>query len=87
MILPSGWSIFFMKTVLVPPNRFRPSAKIGDNSAEHPQTTNLSKIIEANEKIRNIQAESMSKVKPTLINTSDESLATLEQVCPSILYF
>ena len=33
----NGWKIFFSRCVLVPPNRFRPAAKIGDATAEHPQ--------------------------------------------------
>ena len=33
----NGWRIFFSRCVLVPPNRFRPAAKIGDATAEHPQ--------------------------------------------------
>jgi DNA-directed RNA polymerase I subunit RPA1 len=61
--LHNGWEIFFMKTCLVPPNRFRPAAKVGESTAEHPQTINLSKIIDANEKIRVLQLETKSGKK------------------------
>jgi DNA-directed RNA polymerase I subunit RPA1 len=53
-----GWKLFFSRVVLVPPNRFRPSAKIGEAMSEHPQNIHLSRIIEGNEKIRKIQIES-----------------------------
>lgn len=33
------WKLFFSRCVLVPPNRFRPAAKVGDATSEHPQVT------------------------------------------------
>lgn len=53
------WQMFFIKVVLVPPSRFRPAAKIGDQSSEHPQNIHLSKIIEASEKIKTLQHQQL----------------------------
>ena len=53
----TGWKMFFSRVILVPPNRFRPSAKIGDATTEHPQNYHLSRILENNEKIKNILQE------------------------------
>lgn len=50
-----GSKIFFMRVVLVTPNRFRPAAKIGDSISDHPQNTHLKRILECNSKIRLIQ--------------------------------
>lgn len=47
-----GWKIFFMRIVLVTPNRFRPSAKIGEAVSEHPQNIHLKRIIQHNSEIR-----------------------------------
>lgn len=58
---PLGWKLFFNRVVLVPPNRFRPSAKVGESSSEHPQNLHLSKILEANESIRTIYINTKDK--------------------------
>jgi DNA-directed RNA polymerase I subunit RPA1 len=50
-----GWRIFFMRIVLVTPNRFRPAAKIGESISDHPQNTHLKRILEFNSKIRLLQ--------------------------------
>jgi len=52
-----GWSLFFLRVVLVAPNRFRPEAHIGDATSDHPQNTHLSKIIETNETIKRLALE------------------------------
>lgn len=41
--------------MLVPPNRYRPLAKIGEEEKEHPQNVHLTKIIESNMRIRLLQ--------------------------------
>jgi DNA-directed RNA polymerase I subunit RPA1 len=46
-----GYKAFFMRCVLVAPNRFRPEAKVGDATSDHPQNKNLAKIIESNDAI------------------------------------
>lgn len=60
----NGYKLFFQRCVLVPPNRFRPMAKVGESSAEHPQNHNLSKIITANENIRRLIVDSTGSLKP-----------------------
>jgi DNA-directed RNA polymerase I subunit RPA1 len=56
-----GWTMFFMRAVLVPPNRFRPSAKVGDILSEHAQNGHLQQIIRANEGIKRILTERSAK--------------------------
>lgn len=46
-----GWKLFFIRMLLVAPNRFRPAAKVGEASSEHPQNYHLMKIIDLNEKL------------------------------------
>ena len=45
------WRLFFLRTVLVPPSRFRPPSMVGGILAEHPQNLQLTAILQANEKI------------------------------------
>lgn len=44
----AGHSMFFLENIFVPPIKFRPPLKAGDNVAEHPQTVLLSKVLESN---------------------------------------
>lgn len=46
-----SWRLFFVKTVLVPPSRFRPPSTLGSSVAEHPQNVALSAILTSNENI------------------------------------
>jgi DNA-directed RNA polymerase I subunit RPA1 len=72
-----GYRLFFQRIVLVPPNRFRPMAKVGESSAEHPQNHHLSKIIAANESLRRIMIETNANSKTILAQTVDaEALQT-----------
>ncbi len=50
-----AWRVFFMRVVLVPPNRFRPMGKVGDQLSEHPQNKHLKKIIESNLTVQTLQ--------------------------------
>ncbi|KAK7252592.1 hypothetical protein RIF29_36649 [Crotalaria pallida] len=45
----AGPSMFFLENIFVPPIKFRPPTKGGDNVMEHPQTVLLAKILESNE--------------------------------------
>lgn len=56
-----SWRIFFMRVVLIPPNRFRPMGKVGDVTSEHPQNIHLKKILEQNLRIRVLQNELSKK--------------------------
>ncbi|KAK7285628.1 hypothetical protein RJT34_20405 [Clitoria ternatea] len=44
----AGHSMFFLENIFVPPIKFRPPTKGGDDVMEHPQTVLLSKILECN---------------------------------------
>ncbi|KAL8489246.1 hypothetical protein ACS0TY_025231 [Phlomoides rotata] len=44
----TGYSIFFLETILVPSIKFRPPAKGGDSVMEHPHTNLLRKILQSN---------------------------------------
>lgn len=37
--------MFFLETILVPPNRFRPENKMGDQTFLHGHTVELTKLI------------------------------------------
>jgi DNA-directed RNA polymerase I subunit RPA1 len=52
-----GWRVFFLRAILVPANRFRPEAIVGDTSSDHPQNLNLAKIIETNQAIRQVHRQ------------------------------
>lgn len=49
------WRVFFVRAVLVPPNRFRPMAKVGEAVSPHPQSIHLTRILQLNMKIRLLQ--------------------------------
>lgn len=51
-----AWKMFFMRCVLVPPSRFRPAADMGEMKVEHAQNITLAKVLQNNEKIRNLMA-------------------------------
>lgn len=40
-----AYNMFFVQTVLVPPNNVRPMARMGDMTFEHPQNTALTQVI------------------------------------------
>ena len=44
-----GWRAFFLRLLPVPPPRFRPAARVGDMTSEHPQNTYLTAIIRLND--------------------------------------
>ncbi|KAL8489243.1 hypothetical protein ACS0TY_025230 [Phlomoides rotata] len=44
----TGYSMFFLETILVPPIKFRPPAKGGDSVMEHPHTNLLGKVLQSN---------------------------------------
>lgn len=53
------YNLFFQRIVLVPPNRFRPMSKDGAREALHPHSVHLTKILEANDKLRRIARDSL----------------------------
>jgi len=56
-----GWRLFFLRAILVAPNRFRPEAHIGDATSDHPQNAHLSKIIETNETLKCMALENSGR--------------------------
>ena len=58
----NGWKAFFMRCVLVTPNRFRPEAHVGDSVSDHPQNKNLAKIIESNDAISELARKHTGQV-------------------------
>jgi DNA-directed RNA polymerase I subunit RPA1 len=66
--------IFFQRVVLVPPNRFRPPSRQNGDESLHPHTVHLTRILEANDKIKRISAQlTLNKKKSITKNkTSDE---------------
>ncbi|KAK7345074.1 hypothetical protein VNO77_15476 [Canavalia gladiata] len=44
----AGHSMFFLENIFVPPIKFRPPTKGGDNVMEHPQTVLLAKVLQCN---------------------------------------
>ncbi len=55
----NGSDIFFMRTVAVPPSRFRPPMVLGNMTVEHSQNNYLNKLLTLNQRIRdNVAASS-----------------------------
>ena len=52
-IQSTGPDLFFLKNIIVPPNRFRPEAGAGGNTGQflHEQSVSLTKIIRLNEQL------------------------------------
>lgn len=51
---------FFLKTLLVTPNRFRPESKLGDQTFLHPHTLHYTKILSLNNEIKALLAQGRS---------------------------
>ncbi|KAI9026955.1 hypothetical protein DFJ74DRAFT_704381 [Hyaloraphidium curvatum] len=50
-------SIFFFELIPVAPTKFRPASKMGDQTYDHPQNTNLTKILKANVLLADLRAQ------------------------------
>ena len=48
----SGYGMYFMRNVAVPPSRFRPPMVLGTMTVEHAQNVYLNKVIELNDRVR-----------------------------------
>lgn len=57
-------NIFFLSSVLVPPVKFRPAAKLGDQVHENIQNELLAKVLVASNRIREISASMATKAEP-----------------------
>ena len=74
-----AWRLFFVHTLLVPPNRFRPPQDMGDMVTEHQQNLNLSKVLTLNEKIQKLMrpgadAASLARAEGTVESLVDPSI-------------
>ncbi|KMT20750.1 hypothetical protein BVRB_1g007210 isoform B [Beta vulgaris subsp. vulgaris] len=49
----TSYSMYFLKSLLVPPTKFRPPSKGGDLVMEHPHTVLLGKVLESNISVAN----------------------------------
>jgi DNA-directed RNA polymerase I subunit RPA1 len=58
-----AWKLFFMRIILMPPNKFRPAAVVADRVSEHPQNQYLRKILEENSKLRLLQYNQTEAMK------------------------
>jgi DNA-directed RNA polymerase I subunit RPA1 len=52
----TGYGIYFMRNVAVPPSRFRPPMVLGTMTVEHAQNIYLNKIVELNDRVRSFIA-------------------------------
>ncbi|KAK7392857.1 hypothetical protein VNO78_21307 [Psophocarpus tetragonolobus] len=59
----AGHSMFFLENIFVPPIKFRPPAKGGDNVMEHPQTVLLSKVLQNNISLGNAHINKLDPSK------------------------
>ncbi|XP_074320854.1 DNA-directed RNA polymerase I subunit 1 [Silene latifolia] len=62
----SSFMMFFIKTLLVPPTKFRPPSKGGDSVMEHPQTILLQKILDSNKNLANAYQQDADRTKAWL---------------------
>ncbi|KAL0805670.1 hypothetical protein Bca101_098161 [Brassica carinata] len=59
----NDYAMFFLESILVPPTKFRPPTKEGDNVMEHPQTVGLNKVLESNIALGNARTNQLEKSK------------------------
>jgi len=70
----NGYRVFFTQCLLVPANRFRPEAHVGERATESPQNTYLSKIIILNDDISKLVRESkLAKIAKEAAGSEDGS--------------
>ncbi len=59
---PASADVFFIELMVVPPTRFRPAMKMGEQLFEHPQNELLNKILHTSYRVRDVN-ESLSDAK------------------------
>ncbi|GMI13184.1 hypothetical protein TrLO_g9208 [Triparma laevis f. longispina] len=75
-----GWTMFFQRTVCVPPSRFRPPMVLGNMTVEHSQNLYINKIIEINSKIASNMAQTgvaKESNETALVNTKSSDTLRL----------
>ena len=88
-ILPNlSPNAFFQRTVPVPPNRFRPPAKVGDQVFEHAQNVWLGKCISLNEQlqmlVRQQEKQASGAALPEGLNVQDRVLRVWDEMCRTV---
>ena len=53
----NSFTLFFVNAVFVPPSRFRPESKLGEEKYLHDHTTILARILESNIEIRRMMSK------------------------------
>jgi hypothetical protein len=63
---PASADVFFIELLVVPPTRFRPPTKLGEQLFEHPQNELLTKVLNTTYRVRDVNEElRLAKVKDT----------------------
>jgi DNA-directed RNA polymerase I subunit RPA1 len=65
-----GWQWFFLTTIAVAPPRFRPSSKVGDLQAEHPQNVYLNRILRFSNSLVDI---GLGKQRPGVVSIAEQA--------------
>lgn len=53
----NSFQMFFINTVFVPPSRFRPESKLGEEKYLHDHTTILARVVETNHSVKYMLAQ------------------------------
>lgn len=56
----NSFTMFFINTVFVPPSRFRPESKLGEEKYLHDHTAILARVLEANHTLKTIISQQFS---------------------------
>lgn len=56
-LVSNNFKMFFVKTVFVPPSRFRPEAKLGDEKYLHDHTNMLERILKINIELKTMMIQ------------------------------
>lgn len=75
-----GYSMFFMKTIAVPPSRFRPPMTMGTMVIEHSQNHYLNKVLSLNDQVRTMYATAEAKGNSGDIEENEEEEKELARV-------
>lgn len=68
-----GASAFFLQTITVAPNRFRPANKVGEQNYVHQQTVDMKRIILLNNEVKKLKGDKLKgdKIFPVWVELQD----------------
>ena len=75
---------FFMKVVPVPPNRFRPPAKVGDGVFEHSSNVILGRVLTHDLNLRKRIAEREEQTGEEAARTTERLVRTWDELCRAV---